>query len=204
MDDVYQFRHQPRRCSAFRFIGWEKRSPRLGTTQRWIRKPVIRIIHAASKLSPLLGGEGQGEGGRGPICSEFFPIGKTSNIQHPMARPSRPSIGGWALNVECSMFSILAGQPSPHPGPLPDRSAFIHLITPRLEVNDNTLNIAKKLLVQPRERADFETLAAQRIWHGQKLKTPLAESMRWEFNAKPQSRQAAKLGQRNLNPLAGC
>ena len=49
----------------------------------------------------------------------------------------------------------------------------IHLIAPRLEVNDNTLNLAKKFLVQPKERADFETLAAQPIWQGTKLKTLL-------------------------------
>lgn len=49
----------------------------------------------------------------------------------------------------------------------------IHLITPYFSVNDRTLAVARKYLVQPKARADFEYLAAQPIWHGQKLKTLL-------------------------------
>jgi len=49
----------------------------------------------------------------------------------------------------------------------------IHLIPPRFLISDRTLNIARKFLVQPKEWADFEYLAAQPIWQGQKLKTLL-------------------------------
>jgi hypothetical protein len=49
----------------------------------------------------------------------------------------------------------------------------IHLVTPYFSVNDTTLSIARRILVQPKERADFEFLAAQPIWNSQKLKTLL-------------------------------
>ena len=49
----------------------------------------------------------------------------------------------------------------------------IHLITPRLEVSERTLAVARKFLVPPKWKADFETLAGQPIWKGQKLKTLL-------------------------------
>ena len=42
----------------------EERFLRLGEIQRWIRKVVGRIFKAMPKLSPLLGGEGQGKGER--------------------------------------------------------------------------------------------------------------------------------------------
>jgi dienelactone hydrolase len=49
----------------------------------------------------------------------------------------------------------------------------IHLVTPRFFVNDTTLSIARRFLVQPKEHVDFENLAAQPIWHNQRLKTLL-------------------------------
>jgi dienelactone hydrolase len=49
----------------------------------------------------------------------------------------------------------------------------IHLVPPHLAVTDRTLNVARKFLVQPKEHSDFEFLAAQPIWRGQKLKTLL-------------------------------
>jgi dienelactone hydrolase len=49
----------------------------------------------------------------------------------------------------------------------------IHLVTPHFCVNDTTLSIARRFLVQPKEHADFENLAAQPIWHNQRLKTLL-------------------------------
>jgi hypothetical protein len=49
----------------------------------------------------------------------------------------------------------------------------IHLVTPRFSVNDTTLSIARRFLVQPKEHADFENLAAQPIWQNQRLKTLL-------------------------------
>jgi predicted esterase len=58
----------------------------------------------------------------------------------------------------------------------------IHLITPYFSVNDRTLAVARKYLVQPKERADFEYLAAQPIWHGQKLKTMLEQVELADYN----------------------
>ena len=49
----------------------------------------------------------------------------------------------------------------------------LHLVPPHLAVGKHTLALARKILVQPRERADFESLAAQPIWSGAKLKTLL-------------------------------
>jgi acetyl esterase/lipase len=49
----------------------------------------------------------------------------------------------------------------------------LHLVPPQLTVNERTLAIARKILVQPKQKADFEFLAAQPIWSGQKLKVLL-------------------------------
>ena len=49
----------------------------------------------------------------------------------------------------------------------------LHLLPPRFSVSDRTLVIARQMLVQDKERADFEALASQPIWPGQKLKTLL-------------------------------
>jgi dienelactone hydrolase len=49
----------------------------------------------------------------------------------------------------------------------------IHLVTPRFSVNDTTLSIARRFLVQPKERTDFEYLATRSVWHNQRLKTLL-------------------------------
>jgi hypothetical protein len=45
----------------------------------------------------------------------------------------------------------------------------IHLLTPHFSVTDRTLAIAQRFLVPPNEYNDFEYLAAQPIWQGQKL-----------------------------------
>jgi hypothetical protein len=50
----------------------------------------------------------------------------------------------------------------------------LHLVPPYLVITDRTLAIARKFLVQAKERADFECLASQSIWQGQKLNTLLA------------------------------
>jgi hypothetical protein len=49
----------------------------------------------------------------------------------------------------------------------------IHLLTPQFSVNHTTLSIARRFLVPPKERGDFEYLAAQPIWQGQKLRVLL-------------------------------
>ena len=49
----------------------------------------------------------------------------------------------------------------------------IHLATPYFPVNNRTLDITRRFLIQPKERADFEFLASQPIWQGEKLQTLL-------------------------------
>jgi dienelactone hydrolase len=51
--------------------------------------------------------------------------------------------------------------------------AAIHLATPHFPVSDKTLSLARRFLIQPKERADFEFLSTQSIRHEQKLKTLL-------------------------------
>jgi dienelactone hydrolase len=49
----------------------------------------------------------------------------------------------------------------------------LHLIPPHFQVSDRTLAIAQRMLVQDKERADFEALAGRPIWREQKLQTLL-------------------------------
>jgi predicted esterase len=49
----------------------------------------------------------------------------------------------------------------------------IHFVPPHFSVSNKTLSIARKFLVEPKERADFEYLDAQPIWHDEKLKALL-------------------------------
>jgi len=49
----------------------------------------------------------------------------------------------------------------------------IHLLPPYFLVSDATLSIGRRFAVQPKERTDFEYLAAKRIFQGQKLRTLL-------------------------------
>jgi dienelactone hydrolase len=67
----------------------------------------------------------------------------------------------------------------------------IQLVTPHFSISDKILTIARHFLVQPKERADFESLAAQSIWQGKKLRTLLEhvklagynrELVNWQVN----------------------
>jgi len=49
----------------------------------------------------------------------------------------------------------------------------LHLMTPHFQVSERTLAIARSMLVQDKERTDFEALAGRPIWREQKLKTLL-------------------------------
>ena len=69
----------------------------------------------------------------------------------------------------------------------------VHLVTPYFPVNDKTLSIARRFLVPPKEWADFEYLAAQPIWYGQKLQSLLThielasynrELINWQLDEK--------------------
>ena len=74
----------------------EKRSPRRGKISRWIRKLVIRIFKAVPKLFPLLGGEGQGEGGRSPI---YFTTRQSSANRYSKSVITKPP-------PDCASFQI--------------------------------------------------------------------------------------------------
>ena len=49
----------------------------------------------------------------------------------------------------------------------------LHLVTPRFSVRPTTLNLARRMLVQPRELADFDYLAALPVWAPVKLRSLL-------------------------------
>lgn len=50
----------------------------------------------------------------------------------------------------------------------------LHLLTPQFQINDITMNVAREFLMQPKQRTDFEYLATQPIWRGQRLQNLLA------------------------------
>jgi hypothetical protein len=58
----------------------------------------------------------------------------------------------------------------------------VHLVPPHLAVTDKTLAIARRYLVPPNERTDFEFLASQPIWHGVKLQTLLTHAELAHYN----------------------
>ena len=49
----------------------------------------------------------------------------------------------------------------------------LRLLLPHFKVSARTLSIARRMLVQDKERADFEALTVLPVWQGQKLKTLL-------------------------------
>jgi len=49
----------------------------------------------------------------------------------------------------------------------------LHLVPPDFSVSNATLSIARRYLVQSKQRNDFESLATRPIWQGEKLKTLL-------------------------------
>jgi hypothetical protein len=58
----------------------------------------------------------------------------------------------------------------------------LHLGTPQLRVSERTLNIARKHLVPPGEKRDFEYLAAKPVWSGKPLKTLLQHAHLANYN----------------------
>jgi dienelactone hydrolase len=69
----------------------------------------------------------------------------------------------------------------------------IHVATPYFPIRSTTLSIARRFLVQPKQRANFEYLTAQPIWHGQRLETLLdhvelagynRQSVNWQLDDK--------------------
>lgn len=58
----------------------------------------------------------------------------------------------------------------------------LHLIPPRLAVGRQTLEIARRHLVQPKEMADFEFLASNPAWHGRRLKILLEHVQLANYN----------------------
>ena len=49
----------------------------------------------------------------------------------------------------------------------------LHLVPPRLPIDERTLTLARKHLVAPKEKSDFEFLAAKPCWPGKRLRTLL-------------------------------
>ncbi|MGI8965350.1 MAG: alpha/beta hydrolase family protein [Limisphaerales bacterium] len=89
---------------------------------------------------------------------------RRKNIEHPTSNIEHPKLKKWeiALRVTAIILATLALA-----------QTAIHLVTPRLKVSETTLKMARKFLIPPKWKEDFETLAAQNYWRGQKLKTLL-------------------------------
>lgn len=58
----------------------------------------------------------------------------------------------------------------------------LHLITPHFAVTDRTLAIARRYLVPPKERSDFEFLVTEPVWRDVKLKTLLTHAELANYN----------------------
>jgi hypothetical protein len=58
----------------------------------------------------------------------------------------------------------------------------VHLITPQLIVSERTLAVARKFLVPPAERVDFDYLAAKPIWANVRLQTLLQHAHLAHYN----------------------
>jgi hypothetical protein len=58
----------------------------------------------------------------------------------------------------------------------------VHLGTPRLVVREGTLAVARRFLVQPQDREDFEYLTSLSCWHGQRLGTLLEHAHLARYN----------------------
>jgi dienelactone hydrolase len=69
---------------------------------------------------------------------------------------------GLGLHVVAAALAILAVA-----------DTVLHVVPPRMKVNERTLDIARKHLLAPKWREDFETLAALPIWRGQVVGTLL-------------------------------
>jgi len=88
----------------------------------------------------------------------------SQNIEHPTANTEHRKLKKWEIVLRVTAV-VLATAAIAQTG--------IHLITPRLLVSDTTLRIARKWLLAPKWKEDFETLAAKPYWRGQRLKTLL-------------------------------
>lgn len=79
----------------------------------------------------------------------------------------------------------------------------LHLIPRYFAITDKTLAIARKYLVQAKERADFQFLAAQPIWHAVKLQTLLTHAELANYNRELINWQLDETNYRNyvLSPV---
>ncbi|HEY9174533.1 MAG TPA: hypothetical protein VI136_19790 [Verrucomicrobiae bacterium] len=79
----------------------------------------------------------------------------------------------------------------------------VHLGTPRLAVNDTTLALARRFLVQPEERKDFNHLAKLACWQGQQVGTLLqhAHLARYNRNLVNWTVEGAVYGEFVLSPV---
>jgi hypothetical protein len=59
---------------------------------------------------------------------------------------------------------------------------IVHLGVPRLAVSEGTLAVARRFLVQPQEREEFEYLVARPCWSGQRLGTLLEHAHLARYN----------------------
>jgi dienelactone hydrolase len=71
-------------------------------------------------------------------------------------------LGGAALPWVAAILAVAAAA-----------DTALHLAPPHFPVSPRTLDLARRFLVQPKERADFEALAGQPVWSGEPLRVLL-------------------------------
>ncbi|MGO8931298.1 MAG: alpha/beta hydrolase family protein [Limisphaerales bacterium] len=108
--------------------------------------------------SPRIAGRGKAEGCvQGGFCEAGNPeMGSRGRS------PSREADGTPALRWLAAILAIAALA-----------QTALHLVPPRLPVSERTLAIARKHLIAPKEKNDFEFLAAKPFWSGKRLRTLL-------------------------------
>ncbi|HZI33431.1 MAG TPA: O-antigen ligase family protein [Candidatus Binatia bacterium] len=100
-----------------------------------------------------------------PKTGSISVAGKQSSLSANYGKPNR-----WLSRAAWCAMIAAAGV-----------SAF-YLFTPYLVVSGKTIAIARHYLILPKERADFDFLASQRIWQGQKLKNLLDHAELSNYN----------------------
>jgi dienelactone hydrolase len=96
------------------------------------------------------------------ICIKRNIAHRASNAKHRIAEAGDRRLWEKALRWAAAGLAVLA---------IADTA--VHLIPLQLEVSAANLNIARMWLVPPKWKSDFEALAAQPVWQGQRLKTLL-------------------------------
>jgi dienelactone hydrolase len=132
----------------------------------WRRKPVIRAapgsgsVTISAEASAVVPMGNQGTAAPGPVTE-------------PAARPGRVALSPGDIGLRWLAFLLATWALA---------ETALHLVTPHFLVNPTTLSVARRILVQPKDKEDFEYLAAQPIWTDAKLQTLLDHAQLAGYN----------------------